>query len=54
MKNLNLSRNNVLIGFILDCAGPGLALPECTWARLPPFFLTESLISNMNTDASHG
>jgi hypothetical protein len=44
MQNLNLSGASVVIGFILDCAGPGLALPELYLDSPPSIFLTESLI----------
>ena len=44
MKNLNLSGASLVIGFILDCAGPGLALPELYLGSPPSIFRTESLI----------
>ena len=57
MKNLNLSGASLLIGFILDCAGPGLALPELYLGSPPSIFLTESLIieiSGSNTGDYYG
>ena len=44
MVNLNLAGASLVIGFILDCAGPGLALPELYLGSPPSIFLTESLI----------
>jgi len=44
MKNLNLIGLSLLIGFILDRAGPGIALPEYCLDSPPLLFLTESLI----------
>ncbi len=58
MKNLNLFGASLRIGFILDCASPGIALPEyCLDSPPVPPFLTESLIIVMpssNTGGHYG
>jgi len=57
MKNLNLFGAFLRIGFILDRAGPGIALPEYCLDSPPLLFLTESLIIiilGLNTGDHYG
>jgi hypothetical protein len=47
MKNLNLFGESSVIGFILDCAGPGIALPDLPGLASSTFFLQNHLSSKI-------